>query len=283
MTSITRTSLLAGLACTVAIASGCGSDSSSSDSGKVTKTTTTAAKRVSAVGVGVKAPGLIAFRRYTDSTQAQGAVFTIKPDGTGEKQVTHPPTNDIDDQPTFSADGSKIAFARCPTQDPKPRAAWVVDREGSGAAPMEVECPRPDCDISDPAWSEDGRVALIVASGEVKQGPDGNQIDQSEVVVFDPKRGTQRRSRSSTASREISRARRGRRMALRSSTSASGRPWPSTGASRCSSSPRRDMARRGGSHPRHLRRAIIRSGRRTASGSPSARTPTWRTERAPRN
>jgi ABC-type glycerol-3-phosphate transport system substrate-binding protein len=44
MTSITRTSLLAGLACTVAIASGCGSDSSSSDSGKVTKTTTTAAR-----------------------------------------------------------------------------------------------------------------------------------------------------------------------------------------------------------------------------------------------
>jgi hypothetical protein len=54
MTSITRTSLLAGLACTVALVSGCGSHSSSSDSAKAT---TTAAKKVSAVSVGVKAPG----------------------------------------------------------------------------------------------------------------------------------------------------------------------------------------------------------------------------------
>ena len=188
MTSITRTSLLAGLACTVALASGCGSGSSSSDAVKVTKTTAAAAaaKKVSAVSVGVKAPGLIAFRRYTDATQSQGAVFTIKPDGTGERQVTHPPTNYVDDHPAFSADGSKIAFARCPTQDPKPCVAWVVNREGSGATPMDVECPRPDCDISDPAWSQDGRVALIVASGQVKEGPEGNQIDHSEVVVFDP-------------------------------------------------------------------------------------------------
>jgi TolB protein len=194
MTSITRTALLAGLACTVALASGCGSGSSSSDAAKVTKTTAAApaTKKVSAVSVGVKAPGLIAFRRYTDSSQAQGAVFTIKPDGSGEKQVTHPPTNYVDDQPAFSADGSKIAFARCPTEDPKPCVAWVVNREGSGATRMEVQCPRPDCDVSDPAWSQDGRVALIVASGEVKQGPGGNQIDHSAVVVFDPKRGTQR-------------------------------------------------------------------------------------------
>ena len=93
MTRITRTALLAGVACTVALASGCGSGSSSSDSATATKATTTAAKKVSAVSVGVNAPGLIAFRRYTDPSQAEGAVFTIKPDGSGEKQVTHPPTN----------------------------------------------------------------------------------------------------------------------------------------------------------------------------------------------
>jgi hypothetical protein len=50
----------------------------------------------------------------------------------------------------------------------KPCVAWVVNREESEATPMEVECLRPDCDISDPAWSRDGDVALIVASGEVK-------------------------------------------------------------------------------------------------------------------
>ena len=75
----------------------------------------------------MKAPGLIAFRRYTDPSQAEGAVFTVKPDGTGEKQVTHPPANYVDDQPAFSADGSTIAFERCPTAEPQ--AVPGVDRE----------------------------------------------------------------------------------------------------------------------------------------------------------
>src|SRR3982750_2936464 len=105
MTSVIRTSLLAGLACAVALASGCGSGASSPESAK-------AAKKVSAERGGVNAPGLIAFRRYTDRSQAEGAVFTVKPDGSGEKQVTHPPTSYVDDQPAFSPDGSKIAFER---------------------------------------------------------------------------------------------------------------------------------------------------------------------------
>ncbi|MEN3283454.1 MAG: TolB protein [Solirubrobacteraceae bacterium] len=192
MTSITPTSILAGLACTVALATGCGSDSSSSDSAKVTKPTTTAAKKVSAVSVGVKAPGLIAFRRYTDSSQAQGAVFTIKPDGSGEKQVTHPPTNYVDDQPAFSADGSKIAFERCPPAGPKPCRVWTVNRDGSGAREVSARCPSgPVCDSSGPAWSEDGRLAVNLASGLVKSGDWGDQIQHSEITVLDLERKTQ--------------------------------------------------------------------------------------------
>jgi TolB protein len=194
MTSITRTALLAGVTCTVAVASGCGSDSSSSDSAKVAKAATTAAKKVSAVSVGVKAPGLIAFRRYTDSSQAQGAVFTIKPDGTGERQVTHPPTNYVDDHPAFSADGSKIAFARCPTADPKPCRVWTVDRDGGGEREVPARCPTGPasaCDRSGPAWSEDGRLAVNLASGRIKSGDWGNQIEHSEITVLDLKRKTQ--------------------------------------------------------------------------------------------
>jgi TolB protein len=186
MTSITRTSLLAGLACAVALASGCSSGSSSSDSAK---TATTAAKKVS---VGVKAPGLIAFRRYTDASQAQGAVFTVKPDGTGEKQVTHPPTNHVDDQPAFSADGSKIAFERCPSNEAKPCRVWTVDRDGGGEREVPARCSLgPVCDSSGPAWSEDGRLAVNLASGRVKSGDWGNQIQHSEVTVLDLERRTQ--------------------------------------------------------------------------------------------
>jgi TolB protein len=187
MTSVTRACLLAALACAGALASACGSDSSSSDSAK-------AATKVGAVSVGVKAPGLIAFRRYTDPSQAEGAVFTVKPDGTGEHQVTHPPTNYVDDQPAFSADGSKIAFERCPTADPKPCRVWTVDRGGGGEREVPARCPTGPasaCDRSGPAWSEDGRLAVNLASGPIKSGDWGNQIEHSEVTVLDLERKTQ--------------------------------------------------------------------------------------------
>ena len=193
MTSITRTALLAALACTVALASGCGSGSSGSDSAKTTKAATTAAKKPSAVSVGVKAPGLIAFRRYTDASQSQGAVFTVKPDGSGEQQVTHPPANYVDDQPAFSADGSKIAFERCPTAGPKPCRVWTADRDGGGEHEVATRCATgPVCDSSGPAWSQDGRLAVNLASGIVKSGAWGNQIQHSEITVLDLKGKTQR-------------------------------------------------------------------------------------------
>ena len=43
-----------------------------------------------------------------------------------------------------------------------------------------------------PAWSEDGRLAVNLASGPVKSGDWGNQIQHSEITVLDLKRKTQR-------------------------------------------------------------------------------------------
>ena len=40
-------------------------------------------------------------------------MFTVKPDGTGEKQITHPAAGFVDDQPDWSPDGHTIAFERC--------------------------------------------------------------------------------------------------------------------------------------------------------------------------
>ena len=34
--------------------------------------------------------GRIAFRQYLNNAQTHGAIFTINPDGTGLRQVTHP-------------------------------------------------------------------------------------------------------------------------------------------------------------------------------------------------
>lgn len=68
--------------------------------------------------VGVEADGVIAFRRYFDDAQTEGDVFTVRPDGTGERQLTHPPGGHVDDQAAISPDGTRIAFERCSEGEP---------------------------------------------------------------------------------------------------------------------------------------------------------------------
>lgn len=35
--------------------------------------------------------GRVAFRRFLDKEQTRAAIFTIRPDGSGDRQLTHPP------------------------------------------------------------------------------------------------------------------------------------------------------------------------------------------------
>src|SRR6478735_5108732 len=57
--------------------------------------------------------GRIAFKGYLDSARSTGAIFTIRPDGSGVRQITFPPAGTADDQPDWAPDGSLIAFRRC--------------------------------------------------------------------------------------------------------------------------------------------------------------------------
>ena len=56
--------------------------------------------------------GRIAFRRFLNEERTWGAVFTIRPDGTRERQVTFPPEGFVDRNPDVSPDGRRIAFQR---------------------------------------------------------------------------------------------------------------------------------------------------------------------------
>src|ERR671930_2332502 len=72
--------------------------------------------------------GQIAFRRFFDDEHRRGAIFLVNPDGTGERQVTHPPAGSIDAQfgpPSFSPDGSKLVFTRSARRGND--ALWTVD------------------------------------------------------------------------------------------------------------------------------------------------------------
>src|SRR5215204_1384407 len=56
--------------------------------------------------------GLIAFRRYLDLDLTKSAIFTMYPNGTHVRQITHPPKDFSDDSPAWSPDGTKVAFNR---------------------------------------------------------------------------------------------------------------------------------------------------------------------------
>src|SRR4029450_376888 len=56
--------------------------------------------------------GRIAFRRFLNQERTWGAVFTIRPNGSGERQLTHPPQGFVDRNPDVSPDGRRIVFER---------------------------------------------------------------------------------------------------------------------------------------------------------------------------
>lgn len=135
--------------------------------------------------------GRIAFRRYLDTAQTQGAVFTINPDGTGEQQVTRPSAGVVDDQPDWSHDGKRIAFQRCPGEDPC--SVWTIRSDGTHARKVKVRCTLgPICDANSPSWMPDGRLIVGLAQGRVHVHGDADQIERFSVELVDPRHNTQR-------------------------------------------------------------------------------------------
>jgi TolB protein len=161
----------------LAIAAGCGDDQDAEPAAAT-------AQESAVKELGVDAPGIIAFRRYTDAAEEQGVIFTIKPDGSGEKQVTRPAEDESDEFPQMSADGTRLSFDRCAADVCRVHTAAI---DGTDVQEVEVECAlEPVCDTAGAAWSPDGkRLAFTRSSGGVREGDFGDQIRRSELVVTD--------------------------------------------------------------------------------------------------
>ena len=123
--------------------------------------------------------GSIVFKRYFEPDR-WGALFTIRSDGTGEKQLTHTARNVTDDQPDWSPDASLIAFTRCAPD--APCAIYTVKPDGSQLKRLSPNAE----DGANASFLPDGRHFVYTrATGGVRHFANWDQIEHSDVVVRD--------------------------------------------------------------------------------------------------
>jgi Tol biopolymer transport system component len=138
--------------------------------------------------------GRIVFKRYFEPDQ-WGALFTIRSDGRGEKQLTHTARNTTDDQPDWSPDASLIAFTRCAPN--APCAIYTVKPDGSQlkrVSPKPCLPGPPQCeDGANASFLPDGRHFVYTrATGGERHFANWDQIEHSDIVVRDVDGGNPR-------------------------------------------------------------------------------------------
>ena len=120
-------------------------------------TRTSAASALTAPGV----DGRIAFRRYFDAEHTTGAIFTVNPDGSGVRQVTHPPRTRLTTEPDWSPDGRWIVYSIYPHGDEDRSRLAMIHPDGTDRTSLAGSCVAPCLFDGFPAWSPSGdRIAF---------------------------------------------------------------------------------------------------------------------------
>jgi Tol biopolymer transport system component len=136
--------------------------------------------------------GQIAFRRYFDPDQTKGALFTMNPDGSHIRQITHSPKGWLDNLPAWSPDGKRIAFERFKTDESTSRVMVVNPDTANTRAvvPCEGRCVY----AFDPYFSPDGHsiaYSRSVAPPNVKDPPEWKLYSAIFIVGLDGKKSHQ--------------------------------------------------------------------------------------------
>jgi Tol biopolymer transport system component len=151
--------------------------------------------------------GRIVFRRHLDTAKTTGAIFTMNPDGTKVKQVTHVRGGVNDTEPDWSADGTKLAFVRqtrCPPEGPRNGLNGTCDLVYTASADggdlrLLVPCgfkadatfPGNCVGVSHPAWSPDGSKLAFQYNLVDRRYPDSLNV-QAGIWISDASGGNAR-------------------------------------------------------------------------------------------
>jgi Tol biopolymer transport system component len=97
--------------------------------------------------------GTIAFLKLTEfADDANGDIYVVNTDGTGLKRLTNDPH--LEDGPTWSPDGRRIAYAHWPSnRTGAGNTIWVMNADGTG----KKQLTRGDVSGNAPEWSPDGK------------------------------------------------------------------------------------------------------------------------------
>ena len=143
-------------------------------------------KKKSASGGSTATNGQIVFRRYFDPDQTKGALFTMNPDGSHVRQITHPPKGWRDNVPAWSPDGKRITFERFKSDESTSRI--MVVNPDTGDTRTVVPCGGRCVYAIDPYFSPDGRsiaYARTVAPPNVQDPPEWKLYSAVFIVGLD--------------------------------------------------------------------------------------------------
>jgi hypothetical protein len=101
--------------------------------------------------------GRIAFRRYLNDEHTRAAIFTVNPDGSGERQIQHPRRDIALTEPDWSPNGRWIVYNAWPENDEDASRILKIRANGRHLTRLSQTCI--DNCVSDafPAWSPDGQ------------------------------------------------------------------------------------------------------------------------------
>jgi TolB protein len=122
--------------------------------------------------------GRIAYRIYFDDAHTRGAIFTVKPDGTGTRQVTHPRPADLTTEPDWSPDGRWIVYTLYRQGNLDRSHLLKIRANGRHRVSLGKSCTKPCLADGFPTWAPHGRRIAFQRSLGPKTG------DNTVIALF---------------------------------------------------------------------------------------------------